>query len=408
MNGWSPPSTPIVRKPAALGITLAEIESDPYTVFERLRKEAPIAWIEPLQMWWAVRYADVQTILAAPTSFTTCFETSTILRTFGAHMLTEEGAEQERFKASFRGAFAPAAVRHSFEMGVRNIARGLIEGFVHRGAGELRTDLASRLPILTILSVFGLPHTAEPQLRSWYDSFEHALANFIRDPTVAALAQANVVLFHELLQNHIDRVRGRGGDDLLSRVVNQSDDDRLSDDEIRRNASIIFFGGISTVEALILNSLYALCTHREVMSAVRADRSLIPSVIEEVLRWLSPVQSATRQVVRDIEIGGVALKAGDTINCMLGAANSDPGVFPEPDSFRLGRPEIRRHLAFAAGPHFCLGSHLAKLEGRIALELLLGSCSGLRLDPAEAIRIEGYEFRQPKRLSMRWQIPLSA
>jgi cytochrome P450 len=407
MSRWPPQRTPIVRKPPALGVTLAQIECDPYKVFERLRERAPISWIDPLQMWWAVRYADVQAILAAPAWFTTSFETSTIFRTFGAHMLTEEGAEQERFKAPFRGTFAPAAVRHSFETSVRKIARGLIDGFVRHGAGELRADLASRLPVLTILSVFGLPHTAEPLLRSWYDSFERALANFTRDPAVAALAQANVVQFHELLQSHIDRVRGTGDDDLLSRLVNQSDE-CLSDDEIRRNASIIFFGGISTVEALILNSLYALCMHKEVMSAVRADRSLIPSVIEEVLRWLSPVQSATRHVVHDIDIGGVTLKAGDTINCMLGAANRDPAVFPEPDRFRLGRPQIRRHLAFAAGAHFCLGSHLAKLEARIALELLLDSCSGMRLDPAEAIRIEGYEFRQPRRLPMRWQIPLSA
>lgn len=382
-------------------ISLDEIEADPYAVFERLRGQAPIAWIEPLGMWWAVRHADVQAILADPQAFTTRFETSTIYKAFGVHMLTSEGDEQQRFKAPFRSAFSPAAVRAAFEPAARDMAVSLVAGFVEQGQADLRAELASRLPVLAILDVFGMPDSAETDLRVWYDSFERALANFTGDAQVAAAAERNVARFHHRLQAQIDAVRERPAGDLLSRVVNPVNGEPLSDEEIRRNAAIIFFGGISTVEALILNTLYALGSHPEAMAAVRADRSLIGAAIEETARWLSPVQSATRHVVGDIEVGGVSLRAGDTINCMLGAANRDPAVFAEPDRFWPDRPDVRKHIAFASGPHFCLGSHLARLEARLAIETLLTLCPDLRIDTD--VRIEGYEFRQPKRLLATWR-----
>jgi cytochrome P450 len=383
-------------------VALADIEADPYVVYERLRAAAPIAWIEPLRMWWVVGYSDVQAILADSAGFTTGFPTSTILDTFGANMLTSDGPEQERYKAPFRGAFAPAAVRRALSGAVRDVATTLVGGFARSGSADLRAEFASRLPVLAILDVFGLPASAEADLRVWYDSFERALANFTHDGRVAAEARRNVAHFHRRLQAQIDAVRGAVGDDLLTRVVNQPAGEALSDEEVKRNAAIIFFGGISTVEALILNSLYALGLHPEAMAAVRADRSLVSSAVEETARWLSPVQSATRHVARDVEIGGVALKTGDTVNCMLGAANRDPAVFAEPQEFRLGRPDVRRHLAFASGPHFCLGSHLARLEACVALEALFDHCPDLTVDPDA--RIEGYEFRQPKRLQARWRV----
>jgi cytochrome P450 len=387
-------------EPAA-DITLAEIEADPYAVFERLRGQAPVAWIEPLGMWWAVRHADVQEILADPEAFTTRFEASTIYKAFGVHMLTSEGDQQERFKAPFRSAFSPTAVRAAFEPAVRDMAASLVSGIAEQGQADLRAELAGRLPVLAILAVFGMPASAETELRVWYDSFERALANFTGDVQVAATAEFNVVLFHRRLQAQIDAVRGRQASDLLSRVVNPVNGELLSDEEIKRNAAIIFFGGISTVEALILNTLYALGSHPDAMAAVRADRSRVGPAIEEAARWLSPVQSATRHVVRDMRIGGVSLRAGDTINCMLGAANRDPAVFAEPDRFWPDRPDLRKHIAFASGPHFCLGSHLARLEARVAIETLLTLCPDLRIDTD--VGIEGYEFRQPKRLQATWR-----
>ncbi|MFZ0499165.1 MAG: cytochrome P450 [Steroidobacteraceae bacterium] len=394
------------RPPGSLGahVRLHDLSRDPYPIFERLRIAEPVSWIDELQMWYVTRYRDVQAVLGDPVRFTTRFESSTIFDTFGAHMLTSDGAEQRRYRDPFRGAFTPAAVRRNMEGRVRELAGSLIQGFAARSSAELRADFAARLPILSILAVFGLPAAEEPLLRRWYDTFEQALANFRGDPAIRAAARTDVAALHELLQQHIGAVAGNEGGDLLAQVANRPAVERLSDAEIKRNASIIFFGGISTVEALILNCLYALFTHRAVLERVKSNPALIPALLEEVMRWLSPVQSAMRHATTDVVLHGVQIRAGDTVSCMLGAANRDPAMFPDPDRFDIDRPNSRKHLGFAFGSHACLGSHLAKLEARVALETLLLGLTDLEPAPDEPMTVEGYEFRQPKRLLARWHV----
>jgi cytochrome P450 len=396
----SPPSQPC----SSLGaqVRLDDLSRDPYPIFELLRVREPVSWIDELQMWYLTRYADVQAVLGDPARFTTRFESSTIFATFGAHMLTSDGAEQQRYREAFRSAFTPAAVQRNLEGRVRELARSLIEGIAPRGRADLRADFAARLPILTILAAFGLPETEEPLLRRWYDTFEQALANFRADPAIRAAARTDVAAFHELLQQHISAVAGSETGDLLAQVANRPPLERLSDAEIKRNASIIFFGAISTVEALILNCLFALFTHGQVLQRVKGNAALIPALLEEVMRWQSPVQSAMRHATTDVVLQGVQIRAGETVSCMLGAANRDPTVFADPDRFDIERPNARKHLGFAFGPHACLGSHLAKLEVRVALETLLSRLSDLQPVPDEPLSVEGYEFRQPRRLLARW------
>ena len=264
---------------------------------------------------------------------------------------------------------------------------------------DLRTAFAARLPVQVMLLLCGLPAGAEPRMRRWYDSFEAALANFSHDPAIRQTARQSVAEFHALLDAQLEPLGNRSGS-LLAHLAHAPQ--RLSNEEIKRNLSIIFFGGISTVEALLLNCLWALFEHPPCLDRVRRDPALIPQVIEETMRWLSPVQSATRHVTAAFEWRGIEFAAHDTVNCMLGAANRDPAIFAEPDRFDLDRPNGRRHLGFATGSHACLGLHLAKAEARIALEMLLGRLDSLTLDRSLTLPPRGNEFRQPSRLTVRW------
>jgi cytochrome P450 len=185
-------------------------------------------------------------------------------------------------------------------------------------------------------------------------------------------------------------------------LVNAPAGRSLTDAEIRRNISIIFFGGISTVEALILNSLWALLQHPETLQRVRATAALLPKVVEETIRWLGPVQSATRHAINDCTYRNVRFTARDAVNCMLAAANRDPSVFPAPERFDIDRNNLHRHLGFATGTHACLGLHLARATGRIALEHLLAELPGLRLDCEKSPPPSGYEFRQPRSMWVSW------
>ena len=191
------------------------------------------------------------------------------------------------------------------------------------------------------------------------------------------------------------------GVSLVAHLANAPAAERLDDDAIKRNLSIILFGGISTVEALLLNCVWALFETPDALERVRRDMTLIPQLIEETMRWLSPVQSATRHVTERFEWQGIEFATDDTVNCMLGAANRDPAIFVEPDRFDLDRANSRRHLGFASGAHACLGSQLAKAEARIGLEVLL-ALPGLRLDRETSEPPSGYEFRQPRRLTVSW------
>jgi cytochrome P450 len=394
--------TPSGSSRLGAAVNLDELSRDPYPIFQRLRELEPISWIDHLGMWYVTRYNHVREVLSDAERFTTRFEASTIFDTFGAQMLTSDGSEQRRYRDQFRAAFTPAAVRSRMETALRECAIALVSALQPNSSAELRVEFAARLPVLGILAMFGLPASEEPRLRHWYDTFEEALANFSHEASVRAKAREHVSEFHALLQRYIVATTGTSTGTLLSELVNKPAAERLTDEEIKRNLSIVFFGGISTVEALILNSMYALFNHPAAYSRVRSEYGLIPAVIEEVMRWLSPVQSAVRHATTDVELGGVRIRAGDTVSCMLGAANRDPAVFSEPDLFNIDRPNLRKHLGFAYGPHSCLGLHLARLEARIGLETLLSRLPDLQPIHDEPMILQGYEFRQPKQLRVSW------
>lgn len=392
-----------LRFPIGHSVTLQELDRDPYPVFVRLAEHEPISWIPALDMWYVVGYENVRAALMDP-RLTTVSERSTIYDTFGEHMLTSEGATHGRYRRSAQQFFTPAYIRTHLEPLIRERAESLVDALAHQGRTELRSAFAARLPVQTMLSVCGLPAAAEPRLRTWYDDFEAALANFSGDRRVRDAARRSVAEFHALLDAAIGASSAARSSSLLAHLVEAPTADRLEDEAIKRNLSIIFFGGISTVEGLLLNCLWALFETPGVLERVRCDIGKIPQLMEETMRWSSPVQSATRHVKERFEWQRIEFAPHDTVNCMLGAANRDPTVFADPDRFDVDRANSRRHLGFATGAHSCLGAQLAKAEVRIGLETLLGRLSGLRIDRASSAPPSGYEFRQPRRLTVSWDL----
>ncbi len=387
------------RFPIGCAVALEELDRDPYPVFARLAAQEPISWIRALNMWYVVGYENVRTALNDP-RLTTVSERSTIFDTFGEHMLTSEGEVHDRYRRAAQQFFTSSYIRSRLETVIQAHTERLVDGFELEGRVELRAAFAARLPVQVMLTLCGVPAAVEPRMRGWYDHFEAALANFSGDQAVRDAARRSVTEFHALLDSEIRSPSGAERSSLLAHLIDTPD--RLDDEAIKRNLSIIFFGGISTVEALLLNCLWALFETPGALDRVRRDSGQIPQAIEETMRWLSPVQSATRHVTQRFEWQDVEFEPHDTVNCMLGAANRDPAVFADPDRFDLDRPNSRRHLGFATGTHSCLGSQLAKAEARIGLGTLLSRLPGLRLERDLSEAPSGYEFRQPRRLTVRW------
>lgn len=391
------------RFPVGAAITTDELDHDPYPAFKRLREQEPVSWIPALGMYFVTRYEDVQNVLRDADNFVVGTENSTLTETLGEHMLTTEGEQHDLYKKPLLPLFRTGAVREAMEASIAQAVDGLIDGFVTAGKVELRSAFARRLPVLTILSLFGLPANDEPVLRQCYDTFEKSLINFSWDEEVRANTRQASATFHNWLQAHLEIKRQQNDGKLLAQMLAFDTPRPLSDEEIRRNASIIFFGGISTVEALILNTLYALNEHPQLAQRISSEPKMLSRVLNEVMRWLSPVQSATRHVVSDTQLNGVKLRAGDTVNCMLGAANHDPAMFADPERFDPDRSNLNRHFGFALGPHHCLGLHLARLEAEIAINQLMSRLPGYRFDSVHPVEVRGYEFRQPQSLHLLWQ-----
>lgn len=383
------------------GITAEMLSADPYPHYRRLREFEPVSWVEAFNMYLVTRYDDVQTILRDTENYIAGTEHSTIMDTFGVHMLTTEGELHDVYKAPLLPVFRAGPIRELMTDAIAAHVAELTDTFSGSNVVELRSAFASRLPVKTVLSLFGLPQSDEPLLRSWYDAFEKALANFAWDHSIREAAHRNVAAFHSYLQAHIESKRKAPDGRLLAQMLRIHEPRPLTDDEVRRNVSIIFFGGISTVEALILNSMHVLLERPALAARLGSVPEAMPAFLDEVVRWSGPVQSATRHVTRETCLHGVTFKPGDTVNCMIAAANRDPQVFENPDVFDIDRPNLRRHVGFAIGAHHCLGSHLAKLEASLALQGLLGRFPGLQADPEHPIEARGHEFRQPLALYLR-------
>ena len=192
------------------------------------------------------------------------------------------------------------------------------------------------------------------------------------------------------------------GDSLLAAATDDADADALSRDQLISNAAVMLFGGIETTEGMIANAVRHLLLHEDALQATRADAALLPNAIEESLR-LEPAAATSTATRRGTPTSARAhIKAGDMVTVSIASANRDPAVFPDPDTFDIRRENARLHVAFAHGPHVCIGMHLARLEAHTAVGRLLDRLPVMKLTDADAAQPRGIVFRKPPELRVRW------
>jgi cytochrome P450 len=248
----------------------------------------------------------------------------------------------------------------------------------------------------------GLSFVEEETLRRWFVELATGAANFEGDPEKQAIADSASAEVNETLAPVIERLEREPDDTLLSSMVHtEVEGERLTREEIQSNIKVMIVGGLQATTDLIALSLWAILSHPEQLEEVRADPKLVNPAIEEAARWHSPVGTSTRQTTRDAELGGVKLDKGALVAAVLASANHDERNWSEPERYDIHRRE-GSHLAFATGPHLCIGARLARYETRTAWRVLLDRLPGLRLDPDRPIEISGWEFRSPHHLHVQW------
>jgi cytochrome P450 len=377
---------------------------DPYPDFAVRRRETPV-WkgnlmemdflpegIEVEPGWNAFRYEDCSRILRDAKTFTSTGYDSTIGMVMGHMILGMDDPEHRGHRNLVAHAFREKSLARWEPEFIGPIVDELIDRFADDGEADLVRQLTFEFPVRVIARLLGLPEEDFEQFQRW--SVE--LISLVGDIDRGLAAS-------EALRNYFADVvavrRAEPQEDVISDLVlAEVDGEKLSDEAIYSFLRLLLPAGAETTYRSSGNLLYLLLTHADQMEAIRQDRSLLPQAIEEGLRFEPPLLSINRTTTCEVEIGGVTLPAGESISPSIGSANHDETRWENPEVFDIFRPAIP-HIAFAHGPHMCLGMHLARLETRALVNRVLDRLPGLILNPGDSDpHIRGQVFRSPTSL----------
>lgn len=370
---------------------------DPYPVYKRLRDEQPAIPVNTMMgvNHMITRYDDVVSILKDGKLYSSRANARGIGIVMGRTILEMEGKEHVRHRNIIAPFFGPRAMKTEMPDVIGRIVHGLIDEFAADGRADLVQQFTFTFPMQVMASIIGIPVYD-------YHAFHRMALDLISvgdDPARGFQAASDLVTYLTPLLEH--RL-AEPTNDLLSKLAHaEVEGNRLSAEEVLSFLRLLLPAGAETTYRLTGSCLFALLDHPEVYDEVRADRRAIEPLIQETLRWESPVQFVSREPTEDVEIGGFPVAAGALLSVVVGSANRDERHYAEPDRFDLHRKNDD-HLAFGFGSHFCAGSHLALLEARMALNALLDRLPNLRLDRSEECHVVGLAFRSPDKLPVRF------
>jgi cytochrome P450 len=343
---------------------------DPYPVYRRLREEAPVYHNDDIGFWALSRHRDVLAGFKDTASFSSAkgislevselSEDASVVLSF----LGMDPPQHGRMRGLVSRGFTPRRV-NALEPRIRELAAGYVDSFADRGSCDFVADFAGRLPMDVVSEMLAVPASDRDMLRGWSDTVLH------REEGVIGVPQAGIEASGRLLGYFVQLVaerRVRPGEDLASALLAvELDGERLEDRDVIAFCYLMIIAGNETTTKLLANALYWLERNPAERDKVRRDPARIPDWVEETLRYDNSTQLMTRTVTRDLELQGEKLREGERLVLLIGSANRDPEVFPDPDRFDLDR-DTSAHLSFGKGAHFCLGAALARLEARVSLE----------------------------------------
>jgi cytochrome P450 len=380
-------------------VSLEELASDPHPALARLRERAPVCWVPALGGWLVTGYSAAVEVLSDPAAFTVDDPRFTTARVTGPSMLSLDGDRHARHRGPFTHAFRPAELSNRLAGFTRSEAARLTDAIRPAGRCELRTTVAGPLAAAVMAEALGLAEAGvtPATVLSWYRDIVAAVAAL---PAAATGSPSAVrVGSFDTLADSLREAIAAGRAPVLVEAAGSGE---LTVDEVISNAAVQLFGGIETTEGMICNAVLHLLSDPGQLGLVRADRVLLPAAVEESLRLEPAAAVVDRYATRDASVAGAGIRRGDPVTVSLAGANRDPAVFREPDRYDIRRPNAGRHLAFARGPHFCLGAHLARLEATAAVAAVLDGLPGLALDPGAPSAPYGLIFRKPTALWVRW------
>ena len=361
-----------------------EVAQDPYPTYAKLRGRDPVHRSRLMDQWVFSRYADVDAILRDHRHFSSDPRKRAASRRRGSlpnveepSMLFLDPPDHTRLRALVNKAFTPRAVA-ALEPHIHELMTTLLDDVDDPAAFDLMEAVAKPLPVIVIAEMLGIPPEDRAQFAAWSDQRARILEPTL-SPEERETADAAMRSLDEYLMPIISERKTDPKDDIISALAQAEEEgDKLTEREVLIMLRLLLVAGNETTTNLIGNGVLALLRHPDQLAALREDPGLIPSAVEELLRFDSPVQVDVRSVLDDCEVNGFRVRRGDNVVTLLGAANRDPDRFEAPDRLDVRRGD-QNHLSFGRGIHHCLGAPLARLEGRVVLQALIDRFSSLRL-----------------------------
>lgn len=382
--------------PLGASVTIAQLTDNPHPVLRRLREAEPVSWL-PARGGWLVTRADLaESVMRDSRAFTVDDPRFTTARVVGPSMLSLDGAEHRRHRDPFARALRAPDTHSRLAAAAARDATTLVAALASRGGGEaeLRRGLAGPLAVAVMAEMLGLD-VDRGQLLAWYD----AIVAGVQELSAAdgAVPECAVTAFSELSAAVEAALADPSNQSVLTAAASG-----LTVSDIVSNAAVLLFGGIETTEGMICNAVWYLLGDQDAQREITVNRDLIDDAVEEALRLEPAAAVVDRYATADVLLDQAAIGHGDLVTISLAGANRDPAVFSDPDSFDVHRPNARQHLAFAVGPHYCVGAQLARQEASAAVRAVLEQLPGLRLDPSRPSSPRGLVFRKPPSLHVLW------
>ncbi|MBV9042531.1 MAG: cytochrome P450 [Acidimicrobiia bacterium] len=360
-----------------MNVLAPEFWVDPYPAFAELRDDAPVKWHEECALWTIARHDDLMRISRDPATF--CSGRGVLPSDRqrevdpAASILFLDPPDHHRHRKLVSPAFTPRRIS-ALEDRVRRLAKELLDEVDAGEAVDFAPAVAEPLPMLVIADMLGVPASDRDQFKLWSD----AMIDAATEPTEEAYALAFELW--QYFEKIIEERRVDPADDLISVIAHaEVDDVPLNNAELNGFCMTLLVAGNETTRNLITGGIEALANHRDQLQRLVSDRTLIPSAVEEMLRWVTPVMNFARTATKDVELRGERIAEGQMVFMLYGAANRDPEVFgPSADSFDVGR-DPNPHVAFGFGEHYCMGASLARLEARVLFDELLQRYSTVEL-----------------------------
>jgi cytochrome P450 len=373
------------------GLTLETLDRDPYRPLAQLRRSEPVSWVPALGGWLVTRRDICIEVMRDAARFTVDDPRFSTAQVVGPSMLSLDGEVHKRHRDPFAHAFLRPEARSRFAGPVELEARRLVEALAPRGRAEIRRDLAGPLAVHVVARALDLLDAEPGVVLGWYDEIVAAVDRVSAGGEIGPRASEAVSALGRHVAGSIEH-----GSGVLPEATAT-----LSPAEVVSNAAVMMFGGIETSEGMTTSLFWHLLSNPDQLAALRGDRTLAGNAVEESLRMEPAAARVDRYATADAELGGASIGRGELVIVSLTAANRDPATFPDPDAFDISRPNSRSHVAFAQGPHACVGIHLARLEAQAALDAALDEWPRVRLETG-ATPPAGVIFRKPRLLPVRW------